>query len=242
MLEVEGLCAGYGSIQVLHNVVIQIQSGEIVTVLGANGAGKSTLLKTISGVLLPMRGRVLLDGQDISGQPPNQVVRLGMCHVPEGKQMFQSLTVVENLRLGAYCHRSGQDRQRTEEDLEKVFALFPHLAERKSQKAGTLSGGEQQMLAIGRGLMGRPKLLLLDEPSLGLAPLLIEAIFRAIQDLRQRGITILLVEQNVRVALEIADRGYVLQNGHIALEGISSTLLADEMVKSAYLGRLRRPA
>ncbi|MDP2935175.1 MAG: ABC transporter ATP-binding protein [Dehalococcoidia bacterium] len=240
MLKVEDLHAGYGNIQVLHGVTVQVDGGEIVSILGANGAGKSTLLKTVSGVLPAMRGRVLLDGQDISSRPPNRIVRLGMCHVPEGKQVFQSLTVEENLKLGAYCYHSAQDRKRIEEDLAKVFTLFPRLAERKKQKAGTLSGGEQQMLAIGRGLMGRPRMLLLDEPSLGLAPIVIEAIFSTIRDLRQEGITILLVEQNVRVALEIADRGYVLQNGRVALEGPSKALMGDEMVRSAYLGLRKR--
>lgn len=236
MLKVEGLRAGYGSIEVLHAVSVQVQSGEIVTILGANGAGKSTLLKSISGVLPPRGGHVLLSGQDTGRLRPNELVRLGMCHVPEGKQVFQSLTVEENLKLGAYCFRRGEERRRREDDQGKVFALFPRLAERRTQKAGTLSGGEQQMLAIGRGLMGRPKLLLLDEPSLGLAPIIIEAIFSTILDLRREGITILLVEQNVRVALEIADRGYVLQNGQVALEGPSSRLMGDELVKSAYLG------
>ncbi|MDP2661484.1 MAG: ABC transporter ATP-binding protein [Dehalococcoidia bacterium] len=236
MLSVEGLHAGYGSIEVLHGVSVHVETGEIVTILGANGAGKSTLLKAISGVLGAVRGRVCLDGHDIAGERPSNVVRLGMCHVPEGKQVFQSLSVEENLRLGAYCYRSGAHRSKTEEDLGRVFALFPRLAERRRQKAGTLSGGEQQMLAIGRGLMGRPKLLLLDEPSLGLAPIIIEAIFSTILDLRREGITILLVEQNVRVALEIADRGYVLQNGQVALEGPSSRLMGDDLVKSAYLG------
>jgi len=236
VLSVEGLHAGYGSIEVLHGVSVQVQTGEIVTILGANGAGKSTLLKTISGVLPCKGGHVLLNGQDIGCLPPNKLVRLGMCHVPEGKQVFQSLTVEENLRLGAYCFRSGRDRRRTEDDMERVFTLFPRLAERRRQKAGTLSGGEQQMLAIGRGLMGRPKLLLLDEPSLGLAPIIIEAIFSTIMNLRGEGITILLVEQNVRVALEIADRGYVLQNGQVALEGPSNRLMADDLVKNAYLG------
>ncbi len=236
MLKVEHLHAGYGSIEVLHDVSVQVQSGDIVTILGANGAGKSTLLKTISGVLPPRGGHVLLSGRDTGRLRPNELVRQGMCHVPEGKQVFQSLTVEENLKLGAYSFRRGEERRMREVDLGKVFALFPRLAERRTQKAGTLSGGEQQMLAIGRGLMGRPKLLLLDEPSLGLAPIIIEAIFSTILDLRREGITILLVEQNVRVALEIADRGYVLQNGKVALEGPSSELIGDELVKSAYLG------
>ncbi len=236
MLNIEGLCAGYGSIEVLHGVNVHVETGEIVTILGANGAGKSTLLKSISGVLGGVRGRVWLEGRDIVGERPSNVMRLGMCHVPEGKQVFQSLSVEENLKLGAYCYRSGAHRKETEDDLERIFALFPRLAERKTQKAGTLSGGEQQMLAIGRGLMGRPRLLLLDEPSLGLAPIVIEAIFSTVKDLRQRGITILLVEQNVRIALNIADRGYVLQNGRIALEGPSISLLGDDLVKRAYLG------
>lgn len=239
MLKVEGLSAAYGSIKVLHEIGLQVHAGEIVCLLGANGAGKSTLLKSISGVLPPSKGKVVFAGQDVTSFPPDRLVRLGLCHVPEGKQLFPSLTVLENLRLGAYCHGSAAARERLGKDLEKVFTLFPRLAERKGQKAGTLSGGEQQMLAIGRGLMGRPRLLLLDEPSLGLAPLLIKDIFQTICDLRDEGITIFLVEQNVRMALEIANRGYVLQNGRIALEGGTQSLLADDAVQSAYLGTLR---
>jgi len=239
MLKVEGLSAAYGSIRVLHEISLQINDGEIVCLLGANGAGKSTLLKTLSGVLPPSKGKVIFAGQEVTSFPPDRLVRLGLCHVPEGKQLFPSLTVLENLRLGAYCHGSGAAQVRMGKDLEKVFSLFPRLAERKSQKAGTLSGGEQQMLAIGRGLMGRPRLLLLDEPSLGLAPLLIKGIFQTIRDLRDEGITIFLVEQNVRMALEIADRGYVLQTGRVVLEGGTQWLLANDSVQSAYLGTLR---
>lgn len=239
MLKVEGLSAAYGSIKVLHDVDLQIGDGEIVCVLGANGAGKSTLLKTLSGVVPASRGKVNFAGRDVTCFPPDKLVRLGLCHVPEGKQLFPTLTVLENLKLGAYCHGSKAMGESVGQVLEKVFALFPRLAERKSQRAGTLSGGEQQMLAIGRGLMGMPRLLLLDEPSLGLAPLLIKDIFQTICNMRSAGITILLVEQNVRMALETADRGYVLQNGRILLEGTTRSLLGDDAIQSAYLGTIR---
>ncbi len=238
MLEVEGLHAGYGRTEVLHDVSIEVNQGEAVCLLGANGAGKSTLLGCISGVVPPSQGTVLLNGETVTRFPPDQMVKRGVCHVPEGKQIFQTLTVLENLKLGSYSYAGRTPAREIQAEIEKVFALFPRLDERKTQRAGTLSGGEQQMLAIGRALMGRPRLLLLDEPSLGLAPLIIKEIFRTIEALRQTGLTILLVEQNVRIALEVTDRGYVLQNGVIALAGRSDELLHSEQVAAAYLGKL----
>jgi len=239
MLRTEALHAGYGRTEVLHDVAIQVNDGEVVCLLGANGAGKSTLLGCISGVVSPKRGKVFLSGADVTGFPPDQMVRRGVCHVPEGKQIFQTLTVLENIKLGSYSYAGRVGRQEIETEMEKIFVLFPRLKERKGQLAGTLSGGEQQMLAIGRALMGRPKLLLTDEPSLGLAPLIIKEIFKTVETLRQRGLTILLVEQNVRVALDVADRGYVMQNGKIALQGDCEELANSELVAAAYLGKQR---
>jgi len=237
MLRIEGLHASYGRTEVLHDITIEVNEGEVVCLLGANGAGKSTLLSCISGVICPTRGKVLFSGADVTGETPHQMVRRGVCHVPEGKQIFQSLTVLENLRLGSYSYASRVGREEVAAEMDKIFALFPRLQERKTQLAGTLSGGEQQMLAIGRALMGRPKMLLTDEPSLGLAPLIIKEIFKTVETLRQLGLTILLVEQNVRVALEVADRGYVMQNGSIALGGSCEQLANSELVAAAYLGK-----
>ena len=237
MLKVVALHASYGRTEVLHDIAIQVNEGEVVCLLGANGAGKSTLLGCISGVVLQTRGKVFLFGSDVTGSPPDQMVRRGVCHVPEGKQIFQTLTVLENLKLGSYSYAGRVARPEIESEMEKIFALFPRLQERKVQLAGTLSGGEQQMLAIGRALMGRPKLLLMDEPSLGLAPLIIKEIFKTVETLRQQGLTILLVEQNVRVALDVADRGYVMQNGRIALQGDCEQLANSELVAAAYLGK-----
>ncbi|HUL31107.1 MAG TPA: ABC transporter ATP-binding protein [Thermodesulfobacteriota bacterium] len=237
MLKTEGLRAGYGRTQVLHDISIEVDEGEVVCLLGANGAGKSTLLGCISGVVSPTRGKVFLRGADVTGLAPDQMVRRGVCHVPEGKQIFQSLTVWENLKLGSYSYARRASRLEIESGMEKIFVLFPRLKERKAQLAGTLSGGEQQMLAIGRALMGKPKLLLTDEPSLGLAPLIIREIFKTVETLRQQGLTILLVEQNVRVALQVADRGYVMQNGAIALQGGCEQLANSELVAAAYLGK-----
>jgi len=241
MLKTETLHAGYGRTEVLHDISIEVNSGEVVCLLGANGAGKSTLLGCISGVVLPVRGKVFLDGADVTGHPPDQMVRKGVCHVPEGKQIFQSLTVLENLRLGSYSYARRANRPEIEAEMEKIFVLFPRLKERRIQLAGTLSGGEQQMLAIGRALMGKPKLLLTDEPSLGLAPLIIREIFKTVETLRQQGLTILLVEQNVRVALQVADRGYVMQNGSIALQGNCQQLANSELIAAAYLGKQFTP-
>jgi branched-chain amino acid transport system ATP-binding protein len=237
MLKVEALHASYARTEVLHDITIQVDEGEVVCLLGANGAGKSTLLGCISGVVFPTRGKVFLIGSDVTGFPPDQMVRRGVCHVPEGKQIFQTLTVLENLKLGSYSYAGRAGRLEIESEMEKIFTLFPRLQERKVQLAGTLSGGEQQMLAIGRALMGRPRLLLMDEPSLGLAPLIIKEIFKTVETLCQQGLTILLVEQNVRVALDVADRGYVMQNGKIALQGDCEQLADSELVAAAYLGK-----
>ena len=237
MLNVEGLHAGYGRTEVLHDVNLRIGEGEVVCLLGANGAGKSTLLGCLSGVVRPTKGKVSFNDIEVTGAAPFVMVRRGVCHVPEGKQIFQTLTVLENLKLGSYSYASKVSRQEIEKEMENVFALFPRLLERKTQRAGTLSGGEQQMLAIGRALMGRPRLLLTDEPSLGLAPLIIKEIFKTLDTLRRRGMTILLVEQNVRVALEVSDRGYVMQNGAVVLEGSSQELATSELVAAAYLGK-----
>ncbi|NLT22421.1 MAG: ABC transporter ATP-binding protein [Syntrophorhabdus sp.] len=234
ILKAERLSAGYARIQVLKAIDLEVKKGEIVCLVGANGAGKSTLLKALSGVIPPTTGRFLFNGQDVTGRKPNQLVRIGLSHVPEGRQIFGSLTVKQNLFLGAYVNPA--KKERLDDLLESVFVLFPKLKERLAQKAGTMSGGEQQMLAIGRGLMSQPKLLLLDEPSLGLAPLVVEAILGTIGELRSRGISILLVEQNVNAALHISDRAYVLETGRIVLQGKANDLLENEEVKRCYLG------
>ena len=234
MLELRHLTVGYGAITALRGISLSVPDGKIVTLIGANGAGKTTALKTISGLLKPRGGEILYDDRNIAGLAPHQIVKLGLSHVPEGRMIFANLTVVENLQMGAYLQR---DRQAVRRELEFVFATFPRLQERGQQVAGTLSGGEQQMLAIGRALMSRPKLLLLDEPSLGLAPLLVKAIFEKIVEInRQQGITILLVEQNANLALEVSHLGYVLETGQITLQGDSAALRLNPQVKSAYLG------
>jgi branched-chain amino acid transport system ATP-binding protein len=214
-----------------------VKPGEVVTLIGANGAGKSTILNCISRLIPCREGEIFFQGQKINGQPPEAVVRLGICQVPEGRQIFQPLTVLENLELGAYLRYGKRNRGSIQQDMDMVFSLFPVLAERLQQVSGTLSGGEQQMLAIGRALMSRPKLLLLDEPSMGLAPRVVVDIFHTVVKLRQEGLTILIVEQNARAALRIADRGYVLETGKIILQGSASELLEDHDVKRAYLGR-----
>ncbi|HOD76314.1 MAG TPA: ABC transporter ATP-binding protein [Syntrophorhabdaceae bacterium] len=234
ILKAERLSAGYARIQVLKAIDLEVKKGEIVCLVGANGAGKSTLLKVLSGVIPPTAGAFTFDGRDVTGRKPNQLVRMGLSHVPEGRQIFGSLTVKQNLFLGAYVNPA--KKERLDDLLESVFGLFPKLKERLAQKAGTMSGGEQQMLAIGRGLMSQPKLLLLDEPSLGLAPLVVEAILSTIGELRSRGISILLVEQNVNAALHISDRAYVLETGRIVLQGEAKDLLENEEVKRCYLG------
>ncbi len=237
MLRVESVSAFYGAIQALRNVSIHVSPGEIVTLLGANGAGKTTLMKVISGIHPLTKGRLVFKGQDIAGLPAERILRLGVGQVPEGRQIFAPLTVKDNLILGAYVRFKGEEKKGVLKDLESIFELFPVLKERQKQRAGTLSGGEQQMLAIGRTLMARPKLLLLDEPSMGLAPMVIGDIFKAIQILRTRGTTILLVEQNAKAALKVADRGYVLETGKIILEGETEDLLHNKQVQRAYLGK-----
>jgi branched-chain amino acid transport system ATP-binding protein len=234
MLEIKNLVAGYGAITALHEVSLSVKAGSIVTLIGANGAGKTTTLKTISGLLKPRGGEIFYEGKNIASLPPHQIVKLGLSHVPEGRMIFANLTVMENLQLGAYLQN---DKKIVRHELEHVFVLFPRLKEREQQIAGTLSGGEQQMLAIGRALMSKPKLLLLDEPSLGLAPLLVKTIFEKIAEInRQQGLTILLVEQNANLALEISHFGYVLETGKFVLSGDSAALRQNPQVKSAYLG------
>jgi branched-chain amino acid transport system ATP-binding protein len=233
MLRVERLSFAYGDLRVLWDVDLEVKQGEVVSVLGGNGAGKSTLLKNVSRLLRPAEGRLEFQGADLTRLPPHEVVALGVVHVPEGRRIFPELTVLENLRMGSYLPALRRDRAR---NLDKVFALFPRLAERRGQLGGTLSGGEQQMLAIGRGLMGNPKLLLLDEPSLGLSPLLSSAIFETIGEINRQGTTVLLVEQNVYQSLRVSNRAYVLETGRVVLSGTGAELLADAHVKKAYLG------
>jgi branched-chain amino acid transport system ATP-binding protein len=234
MLALRDIHAGYGRIRVLHGIDLAIEAGELVTLLGANGAGKSTLLKVISGLLNPSQGRILFLEQDLTRRRPNAIVQAGVVQVPEGRQIFADLTVQQNLILGAYAH--GSKREHLEKMYPQVFGLFPILKDRFQGKAGSLSGGEQQMLAIARGLMAQPKVLLLDEPSLGLAPLVVQNIFEILQGLRAEGIPILLVEQNVRAALKIADRGYVLETGRIVNQGTAQGLLDNDEVRKRYLG------
>jgi branched-chain amino acid transport system ATP-binding protein len=237
MLRVENVSAFYGRIQALREISLHVNEGEIVAVIGSNGAGKSTLLNTICGMIPARGGRVEFAGRSIAGLPPEKIVRLGISQVPERRQIFSTMSVMDNLILGAY-HRYGRDgRKAVERDLDFVFEIFPRLHERKGQTAGTLSGGEQQMLALGRGWMAKPRLLLMDEPSLGLAPLMTREIFRVSGELRERGTTILVVEQNARAALALADRAYVMESGRVALEGKSSDLAVDERVQKAYLGK-----
>ncbi len=232
MLEIEELHVYYGHIHALKGVSLRVGEGEIVALLGNNGAGKTTTLRTLSGLLRPRSGQVLLEGRAIHGLPPHDVVKQGIAHSPEGRKVFNRLTVVENLEMGAYLRKESEIR----EDLDRVFALFPRLHERRQQVAGTLSGGEQQMLAIGRALMARPRLLLLDEPSMGLAPLLVEQIFETVADINRRGTTILLVEQNASIALSVAHRAYVLETGNIVLAGEAAALAQNPDVQRAYLG------
>lgn len=234
LLKIENLHTYYGHIHALKGINLEVEEGEIVTLIGANGAGKSTTLRTISGLVRPREGTITFNGQSIGGIPAHKIVGLGISQAPEGRQIFSTLTVTENLNMGAYT--LGGDKQRIEANRERVFSLFPRLEERKNQLGGTLSGGEQQMLTIGRALMAHPKLLLLDEPSLGLAPLLVKLIFETIHEINARGVTVLLVEQNARAALKIAHRGYVLETGRVVLTGKATDLLNDERVRKAYLG------
>jgi len=239
MLKIKNVNAYYGKVHALKNVSLHLNRGEIVTLIGANGAGKTTLLNTLSALIPASSGEILLEGKGITGLAADRVVSLGLSQVPEGRQVFNPLTVEENLELGAYLrYRAGGQKGEIAGDLERMFLMFPRLKERRRQAAGTLSGGEQQMLAIGRALMARPKLLLLDEPSMGLAPLVVQDIFRVIVRLREEeGTTILLVEQNARAALKVADRGYVLETGKVILEGKGAELLENKDVQRAYLGR-----
>ena len=233
MLKVEGIDVFYGNIQALKNVSLTVEEKEIVTLIGANGAGKTTLLKTLSGLLRPTAGTIQYLGESIRVKPVQSIVKAGISHVPEGRRVFANMTVEENLDLGAYFRK---DKKGIKQDLDKVFSLFPILHERRNQLSGTLSGGEQQMLAIGRALMAKPKLLLLDEPSMGLAPLLVKQIFNIIQEINKDGTTILLVEQNAHMALSIANRAYVIKTGSVVLSGNASEMQNSEKVKEAYLG------
>jgi len=233
MLAVEGIHTYYGHIHALRDVSISVDEGEIVTMIGANGAGKSTMLKTISGLLRPRRGSIRLKDEDITGMKPHKVVKKGVVQVPEGRRIFGSLTVAENLDMGAFTSTSSKS---TRKNIDRVYRLFPRLKERSKQVAGTLSGGEQQMLAMGRALMTEPQMLLLDEPSMGLAPVLVDSIFETIRRLHAAGTTILLVEQNARIALQVASRGYVLQSGEVVLSDSAENLAKNEMVRKAYLG------
>jgi branched-chain amino acid transport system ATP-binding protein len=233
MLSLENISVSYGAIQALKGVSMHVEKGEVVTLIGANGAGKTTTLRTITGLLSPTEGRILFEGQEISGKPTHQLVARGISMSPEGRGVFANLTVHENLQMGAYLKKN---KAEIAEDLKRGFRMFPRLKERESQKAGTLSGGEQQMLAMARALMSRPRLLLLDEPSLGLAPLVVHTIFEAIDEIRGEGTTILLVEQNAHAALGHSDRAYVLETGRIVMEGPSKELAADPRIKEAYLG------
>ena len=234
MLEIKDLHVSYGGIQALRGVSLNVPDGKIVTLIGANGAGKSTLMRTISGLVKAQSGSILWNGQEILGKPIDQIVASGIAMSPEGRRVFADLTVLENLKIGAYLRK---DKAETEKDLQWVFKLFPRLAERSWQSAGTLSGGEQQMLAVGRALMGKPKMILMDEPSMGLSPLLVKEIFAIIREVNKQGITILLVEQNAKMALAISDRAYVLETGTITLSGDAQELLNDTRVKKAYLGQ-----
>ena len=233
MLEVENIHSYYGNIHALKGISLTVEKGEIVTLIGANGAGKSTTLRTITGVMKPSEGHVRLDGEDLAPYKPHEIVYKGMSMVPEGRRIFARLSVTENLEMGAYSRKS---KQEIAADLERVFTLFPRLKERHSQVAGTLSGGEQQMLATGRALMAHPSLLLMDEPSMGLAPVLVESIFETIKAINKEGTTILLVEQNALMALSVASRGYVLQTGEIVLHDTVDNLKKNKMVQKAYLG------
>jgi branched-chain amino acid transport system ATP-binding protein len=231
LLEVDTIEVRYGAIAALKGISFSVNEGEIVALLGANGAGKTTTQKTVSGMLSPVLGSITLDGKRIDGIPAHELIKLGVCHVPEGRHVFPRMTVEENLEMGAFRFKTVDH-----DDLERVLTMFPRLRERFRQQAGTLSGGEQQMLAIGRAIMGKPRLLLLDEPSMGLAPLIVAQIFEIIREINAGGVTVLLVEQNAAQALALADRGYVLETGEIVLEGSGRDLLADDRIRAAYLG------
>jgi branched-chain amino acid transport system ATP-binding protein len=233
VLDVEGIHTFYGSIHALKGITIKVHEGEIVTLIGSNGAGKSTTLRSVNGLIHPRRGRIRFHGQDITRTPAHKIVGMGISQSPEGRKLFPRMSVTENLEMGAFQRK---DRAGLNEDMDRVFALFPRLAERRKQKAGTMSGGEQQMCAIGRALMARPKLLMLDEPSLGLAPIFVQRIFETIVEINRQGTAILLVEQNALMALDVASRGYVLETGSVALEGPATELKTNEQVRKTYLG------
>ena len=235
VLQLDAIETYYGTIRALKGVSLNVREREIVTLLGANGAGKTTTLRSINGLNRPRRGKIVFEGRDITGLPAHGVVRLGISQSPEGRKLFPRMTVVENLEMGAF-QRS--DKAEIKEDMERVFTLFPRLAERRTQKAGTMSGGEQQMCAIGRAMMARPKLLMLDEPSLGLAPIFVERIFEIVDTINKQGTAILLVEQNALIALAVANRGYVLETGHVALHDTAEALRKNEQVRKAYLGEV----
>ena len=237
MLKIENLQVAYGGIQALRGISLEVPDGKIVTLIGANGAGKSTTLRTISGLVKASSGSITYDGTELLGMPINKILEAGIAQVPEGRRVFANLTVLENLKAGAYLRR---DKDGIEKDIQWVYELFPRLQERSWQLAGTLSGGEQQMLAVGRGLMSRPKVLMMDEPSLGLAPLVVQGIFDIIREINRQGVTILLIEQNANMALKTADLAYVLETGKITMTGTGAELLADESVKEAYLGKKRK--
>ncbi|MBR4473303.1 MAG: ABC transporter ATP-binding protein [Oscillospiraceae bacterium] len=233
MLEVKDLHVSYGGIRALRGVNIEVPDGKIVTLIGANGAGKSTMLRTISGLVKAEKGSIVYNGKEILGMPINKILELGIAMVPEGRRVFTNLSVLENLKIGAYLRK---DKAEIQKDIEWVYELFPRLQERSWQMAGTLSGGEQQMLAVGRALMSRPKLMMMDEPSLGLAPLVVKGIFEIIREINRQGVTVLLIEQNANMALKTADLAYVLETGEITLQGTGAELLTNEAVKRAYLG------
>src|SRR5919199_5437955 len=235
LLEVENIHSYYGHIHVLRGVSLRVDEGEVVTLIGSNGAGKTTTLRSIHGILVPREGRIVFRGEEIQGKPAHDMIQKGIAQSPEGRRIFSRMTVLENLEMGTY-HRS--DRDGIQEDMDRVYDLFPRLKERVKQEAGTMSGGEQQMLAIGRALMSRPKLLLLDEPSMGLAPVLVERIFQTIEEINKQGTTILLVEQNANVALEVATRGYVLETGTVVNSASAEKLREDPKVREAYLGEI----
>lgn len=233
MLEVKDLKVNYGMIQAIKGVSFHVEQGEVIALIGANGAGKTTILHTITGLLSPKEGSVVFEGTDITKIPAHKIVSMGMAHVPEGRRVFANLTVLQNLKMGAYTRK---DKAEIQETLEMIYKRFPRLEERQNQLAGTLSGGEQQMLAMGRALMSHPKIIFMDEPSMGLSPIYVNEIFQIIQDVSKSGTTVLLVEQNAKKALSIADRAYVLETGNIVLEGRASTLLDNDDIKKAYLG------
>ena len=237
MLKIENLQVAYGGIQALRGIDMEVPDGKIVTLIGANGAGKSTTLRTISGLVKASAGSITYDGTELLGKPIHQILASGIAQVPEGRRVFANLTVLENLKAGAYLR---SDKEGIEKDIQWVYELFPRLQERSWQLSGTLSGGEQQMLAVGRGLMSRPKVLMMDEPSLGLAPLVVQGIFDIIREINKQGVTILLIEQNANMALKIADIAYVLETGRITMKGTGAELLANESVKEAYLGKKKK--